>query len=336
MTRVAEFTAVGGPEQLKIVDRDLPAPENGEVQVDIKAAGLNRAELMFLAGEYLSGPVLPSKIGMEGSGIITAVGPDVSDYNVGDEVSITPHIDISKYGVMAELANVPVYSLQPKPAGVSFAEAATFWMAYPTAYGGIVQAGGLREGSGQSVLISAASSSVGIASIQVAHAHGAKAIATTRTDAKVADIKAAGADHVITTDGLSAEEFGDKVRDVTDGKGFDVAFDPVAGSMVDLLADAAGNDAMVVEYGFLAGEMPLLPLFPMMRKGFAVTGFHVGFHLLSQSDRLKVASAHLLPRWQDGTYKAVIDKRFAFEDVAKAYEHLASNSQFGKVVVEMS
>ncbi len=335
MSKVAEFDAVGGPEQLKLVEREIPAPGAGEVQVDIKAAGLNRAELMFLAGQYLVEPVFPAKIGMEGAGVVTAVGANVTDYKIGDEVSIAPNINVGAEGAMAERCNFSALSLHPKPSNVSFVEAATFWMAYPTAYGGLVQAGGLRDGAGQSAVITAASSSVGLAAIQVTHAHGAKAIATTRTATKAQELLDAGADHVITTDGLTPQEFGDQVRAVTDGKGFDVAFDPVAGPMVGLLAEAASNDATIVGYGFLSGNMPELPLFALMRKGSYITGFHVAFHLLMQPERMKVASAHLLPRWQDGTYKATINKTFAFADVAKAYEHLSSNTQFGKIVVEM-
>lgn len=331
MTRVIEFSETGGPEQLHFVERDLSPPGEGEVQVDIRATGLNRAELMLLAGQYLVEPVLPAKIGMEGAGVIAAIGPGVTGWSVGDEVCITPNLAVESYGVLAETANVPAAALQPKPANVTFQDAAAFWMAYPTAYGGLVNAGGLRQGANQTVLITAASSSVGIAAIQVASAHGATCIATTRTRAKAEQIRAAGAHHVIATD---EENLGERVLEMTEGRGFDIAFDPVAGGMVDSLAEAAGNGSTIVEYGILSGEVPQLPLFAMLFKGFNITAFHVVFHLLAKPDLFDTARRHLLPGWQNGQYRPVIDKVFSFDDAPQAYAYLASNDQFGKVVIE--
>jgi NADPH2:quinone reductase len=331
VARVFEFSQTGGPEQLALVERDVPPPGPKEVQVDIRATGLNRAELMLLAGQYLVDPVLPSKIGMEGAGVITAFGSDVSGWGIGFEVCITPNLEPDKYGVLGEKVNVPEACLQPKPANVSFKEAAAFWMAYPTAYGGLVNAGGLREGGGQVVLISAASSSVGIAAIQIASAHGATCIATTRTRAKAEWVRSVGAHHVIVTD---EENLAERVHEITNGKGFDIAFDPVAGPMVEALGAAAAPGATIVEYGILSGEVPTLPLFPMLFKGFSITAFHVVFHLFAKPELFDVACQHLLPRWKNGQYKPLIDETFAFDDAVKAYEHLASNAQFGKVVIE--
>ena len=330
MAKIVEFERIGGPEQLRLVDREVPAPGPGEVQVDIKAAGLNRAELLHLAGQYLMDPVLPSKIGMEGAGVVRAVGAGVDGVAVGDEVAVTPNMSPDRYGVVGETANVPAAALQPKSAGASFVDTAAFWMAYPTAYGGLVQAGGLRQGAGQSVVIPAASSSVGIAAIQVAKAHGATAIATTRTRAKADRIRALGADHVIAT---AEEDLEARVREITGGKGFDIAFDPVAGPFVETLAAAAAREARIVLYGLLSGAATPLPLLTMLTKGLTVRTFHVGFDLFAYPDRLAAARDHLLPGLDSGAYTPVIDSTFPLDEAAKAYERLASNRQLGKVVI---
>ena len=333
MTKIIEFSQTGGPEQLDLVERSIMLPAANEAQIEIKAAGLNRAELLFFAGEYLTQPKLPSSLGFEASGIVRALGEDVTAFSVGQAVSVTPNFDPSLYGVLGELANVPAAALQPKPDSVSFVDAAGFWMAYPTAWGGLVQAGGLKANAGQTVLISAASSSVGIAAIQIAKAYGAVVIATTRTAAKVDAIQSIGLDHIIVTD---EEDLVERVQTITDGKGFDIAFDPVGGPFVETLATAAGRDAVIVEYGLLSGEVAMLPFLTMLGKGLSIKAFHLAFDLLQHPNRLKIATDHLLPRLEDGTYKPTIDQTYTLEQTRDAYTRLASNLQFGKVMIEVA
>lgn len=332
MAKIIEFQQIGGPEQLRLIERSIVPPEPYEVQVAIKAVGLNRAELLFLAGEYLVQPKPPAQIGFEASGIIQSLGENVDEFSVGQSVSITPNLDPSLYGVLGEVVNVPAVALQPKPDDVSFIEAAAFWMAFPTAWGGLVQSGGLKTGAGQTVLISAASSSVGIAAIQIAKIYGARVIATTRTPQKVDAIRRIGADAVIVTD---EEDFVERIHSITNGNGFDIAFDPVGGAFLEKLAGAAGREAVIVEYGLLSGEIAALPLFPMLTKGLTLKSFHLAFDLLQHPERLKVATDHLLPYLSDGTYRPVIEQIYPLHDVQEAYRHLSSNRQFGKLMVQI-
>ncbi|PZD75160.1 Quinone oxidoreductase 1 [Acaryochloris thomasi RCC1774] len=333
MANIIEFKQTGGPEQLQIIERPITPPAPDEVQVAIKAAGLNRAELLFLAGQYLVQPSLPSRIGLEASGVIKAVGENVDQFSVGQAASITPNLDPTQYGVLGEVVNVPVAALQLKPESASFINAAAFWMAYPTAWGGLVQTGGLTANVGQNVLISAASSSVGIAAIQIAKAYGANVIATTRTAAKVDAIRSVGPDHIVVTD---EEDLVERVQAITNSEGFDIAFDPVGGPFVEALATAAGREAIIVEYGLLSGEQAPLPFFTMVGKGLSIKAFHLVFDLLQHPDRLKIAIEHLLPRLEDGTYAPVIDQIYPLEKFQEAYQRLASNQQFGKVVIEVT
>ena len=184
MTKVVRFNTIGGPEVLEILEEELRSPQENEVLVDIKAAGLNRAEYLYMQGLYLVEPKLPSRIGVEGAGIIEAIGPGVKNFQVGQEVSITPNMSPAEYGVIGEKAIIPIQALAPKSPDTSFEEAAAIWMAFPTAYGGLVEVGGLKPGAAQYVVISAASSSVGIPAIQIAKAHGATVIATSRDFSK--------------------------------------------------------------------------------------------------------------------------------------------------------
>lgn len=330
MAKIVRFDAIGGPENLQLVEIEPAAPGPGEVLVDVKAAGLNRAEWMFLRGQYFVEPKLPSRIGVEGAGVITAVGPDVEGYRPGDEVSITPNMSPDEYGVLGEVATVPVEALAEKPAGMSFEQAAAVWMAYPTAYGGLVEVGGLTARSGQVVVISAASSSVGLPAIQIAKTHGATVIATSRGTSKKGAIMAAGADHLIAT---GEEDFAARVMKITDGRGFDIAFDPVAGPFLETLAAGAAVEATIVEYGALSMSDTAFPLMSAIGKGLRVCGFHLLYNLFQHPDRTQRALANLAVGFADGTYSPVIDRVFPLAEVADAYRHMEAGQQIGKIIV---
>lgn len=333
MSKVVMFDELGGPEVVRVAERTVEAPAAKEVQIEVRAAGLNRAELMFMAGEYLAQPALPSHLGVEAAGIVRAVGDGVTSVAVGDKISVFPTIDMTRYGTLGELANVPEWAITPKPPTVTFTEAAAFWMAYATAWGGLVQSGGLKQGAGQTVLISAASSSVGLASIDVAKAYGATVIATTRTQDKALALCDYGADHVVVTE---REDLVDAVQSVTDGVGFHIALDPVGGSFVEALASAAAREAIIVEYSLLAGEPTPLPFFAMIGKGLSIKTFHLGFDLAQHGDRLRAAKDYLLPKFASGKFRSQIDRTFSLDQAPAAYQRLASNQQVGKVVIEVT
>ncbi|MEM7542317.1 MAG: zinc-dependent alcohol dehydrogenase family protein [Pseudomonadota bacterium] len=330
MAKIARFSEPGGPENIKIVDEEPGSPGPNEVLVRVHAAGLNRAEWLYLRGQYFVEPKLPSRIGVEGSGVIEALGSGASGYQVGDEISITPNLSPDDYGVIGEYALVPTEALAPKPEGMSFEQAAAVWMAYPTAFGGLVEVGGLKEGAGQNVVISAASSSVGIPAIQIAKAHGATVIATSRGRSKFEQLKNAGADHLIAT---AEEDFAARTMEITDGRGFDIAFDPVAGSFLETLAGGAGTEASIVEYGALSLAETPFPLFPAIGKGLKVCGFHLVYNLFAHPDRTARALDHLMAGFSAGTYQPIIDEVFPLAETADAYRRMESGQQIGKIIV---
>ncbi|MEM7710173.1 MAG: zinc-dependent alcohol dehydrogenase family protein, partial [Pseudomonadota bacterium] len=296
MARIVTFDALGGPEALQLVDRDLQSPGPGEALVEVRAAGLNRAELLFLAGQYLVEPKLPgSRIGLEGAGIVRAVGEGVSTVAIGDRVSILPSIPMQDTGVLGEAVVVPASALVPIPDGKSFEEAAAFWMAFGTAWGMMVQAGGLK--AGQIVLLTGASSSVGLAAFQVALAPGATVIAATRGPAKADALREAGADHVIVTE---TENLSDRAREISGGRGVDLVCDAIGGPMVEALAAATADGGRIVLMGLQSGEVPPMPFYDLLGRGLSVTGFHLVWHLLDKLEAREAAFAPLIELWTAG------------------------------------
>ena len=169
--RIVRFHTVGGPEVLKIQDEPIPEPGKGEVRLNVKAIGLNRAEVMFRRGQYLESPGLPSKLGYEAAGVVAAVGPDVDKSWLGKKASTVPAFLMTNYGVYGEVAIVPASALAVYPENLSPEEGTSIWMQYLTAYGALITYGQIKKGD--FVIITAASSSVGIAAIEMVKAEGA-------------------------------------------------------------------------------------------------------------------------------------------------------------------
>ncbi len=212
--KIVRFYETGGPEVLKLEEVPLPEPGNGEVRLRVQAIGLNRAEIVFRRGRYFQQPQFPSKIGYEASGVVEAVGPEVDKELLGRKFSTVPCFDLGKYGVYGEVQSYRAYALAAYPEKLSFPEATSIWMQYMTAYGALIHYGNLSQGD--YVVITAASSSVGIAAIEIAKVQGAISIATTRTERKKAELLALGASHVIVTD---KEDIPSLVHEITKGRG---------------------------------------------------------------------------------------------------------------------
>ena len=141
MTQAIRFHATGGPEVLQFEDIDCGQPGHGEVLIKVESIGLNRAEAMFRAGQYLEAPQLPAGLGYEGAGEVRAIGDGVDDFAVGDKVCVVPAFSMNDYSLYAREAVVPVYALTPRPQGLDTVHSAAVWMPYLTAYGALVEFG---------------------------------------------------------------------------------------------------------------------------------------------------------------------------------------------------
>lgn len=327
MSRVVQFYETGGPEVLRIDDIDVPAPGAGELTLRVKAIGLNRAESMFRTGRYLEDPVFPARLGYEAAGVVSASGAGVTGFAVGDEVSVVPPLSITRWGTYGEVVNVPADFAVKHPASLSWIDAAATWMQYVTAWGALADFAKL--GAGDSVIITAASSSVGLAAIQIAKMLGATVIATTRTQAKRDALLRCGADVVIAT---QEEDLPSRVSEITDGRGARVAFDPIAGPMLAQLAQALSYDGTLIEYGALSSDPTPLPLFAALSKRLTIYGYTYK-RVVLDAERFANAKRFILDGLVSGKLKPIIDKTFSFDDIVAAHRHLESNQQFGKIVV---
>jgi NADPH:quinone reductase-like Zn-dependent oxidoreductase len=327
MARVVRFHRIGGPDVMQFDDLPVGDPGRGEVRVRIEAIGLNRAEAMFRSGVYLETPRLPARLGAEASATIEAVGEGVTGFAPGDAVSVIPAFSMNDYGVYADTAIVPAYGIVPRPAGLSAVESAAVWMAYLTAWGALIDLGRLRRGD--AVIIPAASSSVGLAAIQIANSVGAIPIATTRTRAKAAALEEAGAAHVVVT---SEHDLAAEVDRATGGKGARLAFDPVGGPQVETLAQAMSHCGIIVLYGALATEPTPFPVIAAMQKALTLRGYTL-FEFVRDRERLARAAAFIEDGLVGGSLKPVIAKIFPLGAIVQAHIYMESNEQFGKIVV---
>ena len=327
MARVVRFHQIGGPENLRIEDIPTQQPGKGEVRLRVQAVGLNRAESMFRTGRYIETAQFPARLGYEAAGIVTALGPGVDTLSIGDAVSLVPPPSITRWGTYGETANVPARYLVEHPPALSWSEAAAVWMQYVTAWGALVDLAQLERGD--TVIVTAASSSVGIAAIQMARLLGATVIATTRTHAKRDALLDAGAHHVIAT---QEEDLVGRVREITDGAGARVAFDAVAGPQFNDIAQALSDDGVALVYGALSPDATPMPLFPMLGKRISVHGYTYK-RVIHHAERFARAKRFILAALAQGALAPVLDRTFALEDIVEAHRHLESNRQFGKIVV---
>jgi len=327
MPKIVRFHATGDADVLKVEDLPLLEPGDGEVRLRVEAIGLNRAEVMYRRGQYLETPELPSRIGYEAAGTIDAVGPGVSGLQVGDRVSTIPSFSMGKYGVYGESAIVPAYAAATYPENLTAVEGAAIWMQYLTAFGALIEYG--HTNAQDTVLITAASSSVGLAAIQITKAAGALAIATTRGAEKKPFLLDAGADHVIVTDD---EDLTERVMAITSGAGASIVFDPVAGPLLEMLAAAAAPGATIFEYGALAPAPTPFPLFTALAKGLTVRGYTL-FEIVKDPEMLARGKRFIHESLQSGKLKPLIDRTFTLDAIAEAHRYMESNRQKGKIVV---
>ena len=327
MARVVRFHKTGGPEVLQVEEVAVPPPGKGEVQISIKALGLNRAESMFRSGQYLENPKLPARLGYEAAGPVAAIGPGVQGFKIGDAVSTIPSFSLNEYGLYGDLANAPVYAVTHHPKSLSWEEAAAVWMQYLTAYGALIDIGKLTKDD--TILIPAASSSVGLAAIQIANKVGAVPVAMTRGQSKRKALLDAGAAHVIASE---EQDLVKEVLRITEGKGARVVFDPVGGPTVNKLLQATAQLGIVFLYGALSTEPTPLPLFDLLAKWATIRGY-VMLEITSDPRRLERAKKFINEGLADGSFKPLIAKKFPLDQIVEAHRYLESNQQVGKVVV---
>lgn len=329
MARVVRFHQLGGPEVLRIEHVDIPDPSQGEVRIRVKALGLNRAEALLRAGAYIETPTFPSGLGLEAAGLIEAVGPGVEGLAPGDAVSLVPPQSMVRWPTYGERITMPAALVVKHPPALDWDTAAATWMPYLTAYGALIDLAGLRRGD--FVVVTAASSSVGLAAIQIANRVGAIPIAVTRTSAKGQALLEQGAAYVVAS---GEEDLVARLTEISGTQGVRVVLDPIGGPIVEPLIAAMAEGGIFIEYGGLSPEPTPFPLFAVLSKRLTLRGYLV-HEITGDPVRLEAAKRFILDGLESGAFRPVIARTFVFDQIVEAHRYLESNEQFGKIVVRV-
>ena len=312
--------------------KEIPIEKVSEnfVKIDIKAASLNFPDLLMTQGKYQNKPELPFALGMEGSGVISQIGSDVKNYKIGDEVMFGGW----GHGAIAKSIVVSESMISLKPESYSFEEAAAFKTAYLTAYVGLIRRGQLQRG--ETLLVHGASGGVGMAAVQLGKLYGAKVIATGTSDEKLEIVKTWGADEVLNIFENEKISFKDRVKDLTNGKGADVIYDPVGGEVFDQSIRCINWGGRLLIIGFAGGTIPTLPVNYPLIKGFSVVGVRAG-EFGRRDPALGKENIEIINSLADeDKVRPHICKVFDFKDSKEALEYLEKRELIGKVVIRIN
>ncbi|WP_027796650.1 zinc-dependent alcohol dehydrogenase family protein [Paraburkholderia acidipaludis] len=329
MSRAVRIHDFGDADVLRIEDVTVGQPGEGEVRLKIHAIGLNRTEITLRSGRSPVKPALPTGLGFEAAGIIDAVGPDVTGFAAGDRVALVPAYGAAQYALYGEVALAPAASLVAIPEHIGFVEAAATWAAFGTAWSGLVAAGQLAHG--QHVLIPAASSSVGLAAIQISRYLGAYPIAVTRRADKVSALTQHGAETVIVRE---EQDLLAAVQRVTNGRGIDLVFDPVGGPGFAQLVQATANGGTLVLYGALSGAPATVPPFDVFARDITIRGISLPAHARNDV-QLSAMKQFVEQGMASGALYPVIARTFSFDDIAHAHRAVEAGEHVGKIVVTL-
>jgi NADPH:quinone reductase len=339
-TRVIRFHKTGGPEVLKVEELLLPEPKGNEVSIRVNAIALSRTDILWREGSYFEEPVLPARIGYDAAGVVESIGPEVETLKVGDHVSTFPAVSLLNYTAHSEVAIYPEHALLVYPRNLNWVEAAAVNSGLFAAYFAFVELAGLRPE--QYVVITAATSSMGIAAIQVAKALGAKTVAVTRSEAKREYLRAAGADHVVIA---GTDDVQETVLEIA-SDGADVVYDGVGGPGLEELVWATKRLGHVIVYGHLGateGTTPL-PLGACFVRGlnlhasykiFDFTG-HSRLGIPANRAAIERAKRFVFDGLASGPFKPKIDRVFfGLDEYAAAHDYMRTTAQIGKIIVAL-
>ena len=323
--RALVCNAYGPPESLCIETRDDPVPGEGEVLVDVAAAGINFPDVLAIAGKYQVKTPTPFIPGNEAAGLVAALGAGVSQYSVGDKVIIN-----TMGGAFAEKCLAPVQTTMPLPEGLSFEQGAGFSVTYGTSYHALKQSARLQ--AGETVLVLGAAGGVGITAVEIAKAMGARVIAAASTDEKLEFAAAAGADETIN---YSDEPLKERVKALTDGDGVDVVYDPVGGELADHAFRATAWHGRYLVIGFACGEIPKFPANIALLKEASIVGVwwgtwatkNPGLQIRNMTELAELVAA--------GTLTPRVSASYAMDDYVEAFRAITERRALGKVILRV-
>jgi NADPH2:quinone reductase len=315
--------ANGLPESLELADVATPEIQANEILLDIHASAINFPDVLMIQGKYQSQPPFPFSPGGEVSGVISAVGGDVSDYQVGDRVFAG-----TGHGGFAEQVAIKARALRLMPEKMPFSQAAGISTTYGTSYYALKQRANLQPG--ETLLVLGAAGGVGLAAVELGKAMGARVIAAASSPEKLAAAKAAGADELID---YSDGELKDKVKALTDNKGADVIYDPVGGELFNQCMRCINWYGRVLVVGFAAGDIPQLPINLVLLKSCQVVGVFYGAFSARDPVAAEQNFKEIMTMYTNGKINPLIGASYPLEDYAPALRCLMNREAIGKVVV---
>ncbi|MBS7707063.1 NAD(P)H-quinone oxidoreductase [Chelatococcus asaccharovorans] len=326
VTRVVVAPVPGGPDALKIVERERPTPGEGQALVRVHAAGINRPDVMQRQGNYPPPPGASDVLGLELAGVVESLGPGTTRLKPGDRV-----MALVASGAYAEWAVIDETVALPIPDGMSFIEAGAFPETYYTVWSNLFQRAGLK--AGETVLIHGGTSGIGTTAILLAKALGARVLVTAGSDEKCAASRAVGADVAIN---YRTADFVEAARAATDGRGPDVILDMVGGDYIPRNLDCIAADGRIAQIAFQHGSKLELDLLPLLMKRITFTGATLRARPVAMKAALTASlAAHVLPLIAAGKAKPLIDSTFPFERVAAAHARMDAGEHVGKIVLVM-
>ncbi|MEH6827990.1 NADPH:quinone oxidoreductase family protein [Parasphingorhabdus sp.] len=321
----ATCTALTGPSSIRLVEQVVRPLQSGEVRIRVHAAGLNFPDLLMTQGKYQFRPDPPFVPGLEAAGEVIEVASDVHSVKPGDRVMAG-----GKGGALAEQWVVRAASVSPLPAALSFSEGACWQTAASTAWHALVERGHLQ--AGESVLVLGASGGVGMAAVKMAKHIGAMVIGTGSNEEKLQAIDQAGADHLLDP---ADEELAAKVKQLTDGKGVDVIYDPVGGDLALTATRAIAWNGRYLIIGFASGTIPAFPANHALIKAYSLIGVRAGESPRRDPQLARRQSMALSELAAQGAIRPQISHRFALTDLTKALAVLERREAIGRVVIEI-
>ena len=310
---------------------ELPAPAKDEVQIKVMACAVNFPDILMIQGKYQFAPPLPFAPGGEAAGVVLAVGADVANIEAGDRVALG-----ARYGGFAQAMNVPQDGVQKIPDSLSFEKAASYKTTYLTALVALTIRGNLKPG--ETLLVHGATGGVGMAAVDLGKHLGATVIGTGGSDDKLAVVKTRGADHVInyTQEDGSLGGFKDKIKALTDGRGADVIYDPVGGSVFDESMRCINWNGRILAIGFTSGVWPKAAVNHILIKQISVIGVRAGEIGRRDPEIGKRCKRELTELIETGAIDPYVCASFPLENAVDAMNMLTQRKVVGKVVVTMN
>jgi NADPH2:quinone reductase len=313
--------------QIKVLT--LSDPKDHEILIKVKAASVNFPDLLMTKGMYQHKPELPFVLGMEGSGIVEKTGKHVTKVKEGDEVTF----GAMGKGAFSEYVIVGESSVEEKPSNLNFSEAASFQTAYLTAYVSLVRRGNLLKG--ENLLVHGSTGGVGMAAVQLGKYIGANVIATGTSQEKLEHTLKWGADHTVLTHINGTVEFRNEVKEITNGKGADVIYDPVGGDVFDHSIRCINWGGRILIVGFASGRIPTLPINMSLIKGFSVVGVRAGEFGRRNPKKGLENNIEIRKICEAGHFKPYICEEFSLNEAKESILFLSQRKLVGKVVVLM-